>query len=460
MTIHNTPLPLRIATAAAFTTGALAIVLQDILDLRSIPTMLANWTLVHTLAVLAVVGVTLTAELGWDARKSQRYTVARGFMMVTVVGLGLIVYNSVGRQAENANAKHVSASAHNKSVDDAAARLSKAEAAMSAAASGTAAQLVAANARVASAVKAKADAVAGAIANASAKNCATKCADLLKKAQDDAEHELTLAREAVASGVAVAVREARQELAGARNAVNDLGPAVEIATVSAKAKQWGETLTLIGISPATTERFASRLEYIFWTLFFEIGSMVSWCFVRQRPQETIAATATVDVKAAAVALLQKAVAWLLGAETAQKATEATSATVDAELARLNNLRVAFFAPDNDPDPQPTPPGNRRRKQPKSETKATVANRQSATVIPLHAGNRAQKVSEAEALKWLRDYTASNGCLDEQDAMAEDLDVNKGSVSKWLDKWETEELIERQQVGRRKIVRMLPAKASA
>lgn len=44
-------------------------------------------------------------------------------------------------------------------------------------------------------------------------------------------------------------------------------------------------------------------------------------------------------------------------------------------------------------------------------------------------------------------------------MATDIDVHKGSVAKWMHKWEAKGLIEREQVGRRKIVRLAPAVAT-
>jgi len=357
---------MRVAAAAGFTVLALAIVLQDIIDLRDIPGMVAHWRLQHTLSLLAVFCVGLAAELTFDAFMAGRRFVGRGLALVTVIGLALLCYNSGGRQAEAGADKANAAKAHNGKIADAKQRLKDA-------------------------VAAKAALDASAIETSAKKDCGRNCKDLLLQSQTAAQAEITAARAAVAALPA---------------------PMLEGST---KAQFWADTLAPI-VPPRITVHIAERLEYVLWTLLAELGCMVSWCFVRDRHTP---ATVT---------------------------TTATVATVDVP---LEQLRERFFATDDDNGPH-DPTSGRRRKQPK----ATVAGKPTATIHHLNVGNRAQKVAEAEALAWLREHIERNGCLDEQDAMAADIDVHKGSVAKWMRKWEAEGLIQREQVGRRKVVRLV------
>lgn len=371
-TLSTVPRPVKIATATAFSAGALAIVLQDIIDLRNPLAMWNSWTLAHSLAVLAIAGVTMAADLAWDAFRSKRPVVGAGFLAVTVVGLGLVVFNSVGRQAEAHSVDALAAESHNDKIEAAKARVAKAE-------------------------SDKKEIDDKAIETSAEKNCARNCKELLIEAQKNAQAEVE----------------------AARDALNAIGPPMAVAT---KAKQWGKILELFGVPPDRTEQFADRLEYVFWTLLFELGAMVSWCFVFDR----------------------RAVA---------KISNRTSATDLASVAdtELAELRKQFELPSNpDTDPEPTPPGNRSNRE---------TNRQSAKLLTFPAtgrspsNRRANTVSELAGLAWLRGYTHRHGFLPSQDVMATELDVHKGTVAKWMDKWEVEGLIVREQAGRCKTVRM-------
>lgn len=375
-TLSIVPRPVKIATATAFSAGALAIVLQDIIDLRNPLAMWNSWTLAHSLAVLAIAGVTMAADLAWDAFRAKRPVVGAGFLAVTVVGLGLVVFNSVGRQAEAHSVSTLAAESHNDKIEAAKARLAKAE-------------------------SDKKEIDDKAIETSAEKNCARNCKELLIEAQKNAQAEVE----------------------AARDALNAIGPPMAVAT---KAKQWGKILELFGVPPERTEQFADRLEYVFWTLLFELGAMVSWCFVFDHR-----AVAKVGNRASA--------------------TEIAS-VADADLVAL---RAQFEQPvellgNPDTDPEPTPPGNRSNRK---------GNRKSAKLLTFPAtgrspsNRRANTVSELAGLAWLRNYTHRHGILPSQDVMATELDVHKGTVAKWMDRWEAEGLIVREQAGRCKTVRM-------
>src|SRR5437016_1324774 len=91
---------LAIAAGLAFTGGALTILLHDVIDPASVTHTLVRWTMTHTLAVLTVLGVILAGHLAGEARRSRHYGSMLGFVLAALIGTGLVVYNSVGRQAE------------------------------------------------------------------------------------------------------------------------------------------------------------------------------------------------------------------------------------------------------------------------------------------------------------------------------------------------------------------------
>lgn len=373
-TPSTTPKALRVAAAGGFTVLALAIVLQDIIDLRDIPGMIEAWRLQHTLSLLAVFCVGFAAELTFDAYRAGRQFVGRGLLIVTTIGLALLVYNSGGRQFEAGSAKTLEAKAHNDKI-------------------------TAAKKRLADAVAAKAKLDTEAIKTSAEKNCARNCKDLLIASQEKAQAEIDAARAAV-----------------------DALPA-PVLEGSTKAIFWGDTLAPL-VPRKVTLHVAERLEYVLWTLLAELGCMVSWCFVRDHPAADVPAKAT------------------------------TEATAELDLA---TLRERFFAPDNDPDPQGPPPGNRRRRQTKTGTERKVAT--VATVVNFPA-RRTSMVAETAAWSWLLDHCNRNGCLASQDTMATELGVHKGSIARWMRDWLAAGLIERTREGRRNIVRIVAPKSTA
>jgi hypothetical protein len=98
---------LAIAAGVAFTGGALNILLYDVVVLGH------TWTMAHTLAVLTVTGVILAGELAREAWATRHYGSCLGFWLIVFVGTGLVVYNSVGRQAQANDTSTLSAEDRN-----------------------------------------------------------------------------------------------------------------------------------------------------------------------------------------------------------------------------------------------------------------------------------------------------------------------------------------------------------
>lgn len=349
-----------IVAASAFTIGALTVMLQDIIDLRHPLAMWDAWSMKHTLAVLTIIGVTMIAEEGWAAYKAGRPVVAVGISLVVAAGLLLIIYNSVGRQIEAVGAHQLVAQDHNDKITAAKARLAKAE-------------------------KAKADADKDAIKTSAEKSCKSTCKDVILNTQKDAAAEVE----------------------AARSALNALGAPMAVAP---KVEFWADTLAIVNVPKDLTRKVAEHLEYPLLTLLFEIGAMVSWCYVRR--EETVVEQPLSNWRPSAT-------------DTAQ-----------------SSFPVAT-------DPPEPPPGNRnnRRKREVAKPSATVL------AFPTASNRRPATVSEFKALAWLRAFMESNLNLPSQDDMATELDVHKGTVAKWLKKWEAEGLIVREQAGRCKTVRM-------
>ncbi len=200
-------------------------------------------------------------------------------------------------------------------------------------------------------------------------------------------------------GLEATVKVYEDAVAGNLAALNKAG---HTRPVAANADKMAELLALITGKPRDTIKHTLLLlEPFTYATIFELAALVSFGFafgVRRRP-----------------------------ATVAQSATDTAQSSF----------------------PEPTPPGNRgnRRKRKVARPSATVV------AFPTRSNRRPATVSELAARAWLRHYMASNRCLPSQDEMATALDAHKGTVAKWLKKWEAEGLIVREQSGRCKTVRM-------
>lgn len=86
---------LAIAAGAAFTYGGLRIILGD--ELLTNP---VTWSTPVQLTVLMVLGTIAAGHLMRDAAGAKRFAAMAGFFVLFLAGTGLVVFNSVGRQAE------------------------------------------------------------------------------------------------------------------------------------------------------------------------------------------------------------------------------------------------------------------------------------------------------------------------------------------------------------------------
>ena len=98
---------LAITAGIAFTAGGLTILLGDVL------TQPDAWTSYHALTILTVFGTIAAGHLLVDAGRARHYLAAIGFLLLFLSGTGLVVYQSVGRQAETTDAKVLDAEASN-----------------------------------------------------------------------------------------------------------------------------------------------------------------------------------------------------------------------------------------------------------------------------------------------------------------------------------------------------------
>lgn len=86
---------LAVAAGTLFTSGALAVLLEDIV-MQGAP-----FSLKHALVIITVAGTMMVGHLCSDAIKARHILAAGGFALLFVAGTILTVYSSVGKQAGN-----------------------------------------------------------------------------------------------------------------------------------------------------------------------------------------------------------------------------------------------------------------------------------------------------------------------------------------------------------------------
>lgn len=211
---------LAIVTGMAFLAGGLTILLGPVLLTP------AQWGQYHVLTMLMIGGTIAAGHLTKTAWKSATYLSCVGFLTLFVAGTTLVVYNSVGRQAEQHDTVTLEAEARNSLIEDkrrdiegARERLAKAEA--------------------------NADRERGT-------KCKTRCQDWEKAAGD-----------------------ARQVIKVLESEIKVLGAP---KPVDAKATKAGELAAVFGFDRNRAAAIAALIEPFLWTIFFEIGSIVSLGF--------------------------------------------------------------------------------------------------------------------------------------------------------------------------------------
>lgn len=209
---------LAIVAGTAFTVGGIVILLGEAL------TRPAEWTTYHALTILTVFGTIAAGHLMATASSGKRFLAALGFAMLFTVGTALVVYNSVGRQAEVADTKVLTAEATNTAIADKTAELVKARARFD-------------------------DASKYADGEMTGEKCGPRCKDWRLRATEVQAHIAALESEIAA-----------------------LGPR---KPVNAKAAEMAKVAALFGFNESQAKAALMLLEPFLWTLFFEVGSIVS-----------------------------------------------------------------------------------------------------------------------------------------------------------------------------------------
>lgn len=231
----NTTTPgkaLAIVSGLAFTVGGLLILLGPAIKN---PT---SWTTYHVLTILTVFG---TIAAGHQIKTAWRAgsLACVGYLVVFFVGTCLVVYNSVGNQVEKTGATAASA-------EDVNARIAEKRS-----------DLLDARNR-----KRNADRMAD--KEMTGERCGRQCQAWKQNAKD----------------ISATINQTEAEIAA-------LGPQ---RPVNAKAQSMADVAALFGADQAKARAVLTLIEPFLWTLFFEIGSIVSFGFAFKHAPEIVSPT--------------------------------------------------------------------------------------------------------------------------------------------------------------------------
>ena len=205
----------------AFAAGGLTILLgKDLLHPF-------EWLAPQWITILTVFGTIAAGHLLHDAFRGRHVFASVGFLALFISGTVLVVCQSVGRQAETFEATTMSAEATNKAIADKTADLDRA--------------------------KARRDyADKAADREMTGQRCGTRCKDWRQNAKD----------------ISVVIAQTEKEIAA-------LGPQ---KPVNVQAARMADIAALFGINRSKALASYTMLQPLLWTLFFEIGSIVSLGF--------------------------------------------------------------------------------------------------------------------------------------------------------------------------------------
>lgn len=229
---------LAITAAAIFPVGGLMILFGDSFFH---PT---DWTSSHALTVLTVAGTIAAGHLCVEAGKLRRVMATIGFALLFVIGTGLVVVQSVGRQAETTDGKVMSAEAVNAMRAGVLADLTRAQAMR--------------------------DEAAGKMARECASGYGKRC-----------------------RGVQATLDVYEAAIKGHQADLAKLKP----VPVAPKADKVAKVAELFGADAAKVKPAFMLLEPFLWTLFFELGSVVALGFAMRRELPTVRPTVSEPVKA-------------------------------------------------------------------------------------------------------------------------------------------------------------------
>lgn len=245
---------LAIAAGCAFTTGGLTILLGTALLKPQ------DWAAYHVLTILTVFGTIAAGHLLAEAARARHALAALGFLALFIGGTALVVYQSVGRQAETSDAKALDAEASNAAIIE---KHNDLEAAKD--------RLDKANDKIDLYTNGGTDPDTGKTVKA---RCGDVCRDWKQRAAD----------------IQVTVAKLEGDL-------RDLGPQ---KPVNAKAAKMADVAALFGFDRAKAVAAFTVIEPFLLTLFFEIGSIISLGFAFRRGSATLANHGAAEKPAATV----------------------------------------------------------------------------------------------------------------------------------------------------------------
>lgn len=227
MAQHITGRLLALAAGSAFVVGSLVILLGDVL---LNPTA---WSRYHVLTLLMVGGTIAAGHLIGTATRARSVFAAAGFAVLFIAGTALVVIQSVGRQAETTETATLTVTAHNDEI-----------------------------------VRLKAQ--------------AQDLRQTLSYARPDRNRECIGAPDPLppkgwpeCRRKRASVAAIEEQLAKAETRLSSLGAP---APVAPKADKVAEVLALFGANRDAAKAGFQLLEPFLWTLFFEIGAIVSLGF--------------------------------------------------------------------------------------------------------------------------------------------------------------------------------------
>ncbi len=233
---------LAITAGVAFTVGGLVILMGAALTDHH------QWTQYHVLTILTVFGTIAAGHLATSAWRIGHVLAAIGFVVLFLAGTALVVYQSVGRQAETTDTHKMSVEARNQLIADKKADLADAKD------------------RQRHAYRMVEKEMTG-------ERCLNRCKDWKTNAADIGNTIASLERE-----------------------IAELGPQ---KPVEAKSAKMAEVAALFGFDRAKSQAALMLIEPFLWTLFFEIGSIVSLGFAfRHSVPEVSAVSAPSDTVSA------------------------------------------------------------------------------------------------------------------------------------------------------------------
>ena len=232
---------LAIAAGVVLATGTLAILFEDVLMHG------AQFTLKHWLTLVTVAGTMMVGHLADLARRHGHWMSVSGFTLLFLAGTGLVVYSSVGRQAEKTM---LSSAEHDDVVQKRIDLKSK---------------------------------------------LATESA-VLKAKQDAADTECKTGDGRRCRGARAVATVWAESVAGLEARIEKLAPAKPVAP---EAEQFATVAAALGYDREQVKALAMLLAPFFTTLFLEFGSIVSFGFAFSPKRQSRAPVVDTNQKSSA-----------------------------------------------------------------------------------------------------------------------------------------------------------------